>query len=478
MLTWKPELVPSTQPVYLALADALSRDVSAGDLEPGTRLPTHRALAGALGINVGTVTRAYAEAARRGLVQGEIGRGTYVRPRRSSMPVAGAAATRGGYLLTGATPDRIELAFNIPGEDTATPSVGEVLAEIARDANHASLFEGYAIPGLPEHRAAGAAWMTRSGLAADPDRTLVTGGAQHAMSVALAAVTSAGDVVLADSVTYTGIMALANAFGLRLEPVTIDEGGLAPEAFEEACRRHAPKVLYCMPTLQNPTGTVLSEERRKEIARIARLYGVILLEDDTYGPLCGDPPTPLATYAPERTYFVASMSKTVAAGLRVGYLHGPEAADPAEATQLFQRLVASVTGLGWMAAPLTGEIAARWIHSGVAERVLEQKREEIRHRRALYDRHLGHLGTWSHRSSCHTWMQLPEPWRGEDLVNEAGRCGITLSPTEAFVVGRAQVPHAVRVCIGTPRSREELDHALERLAELIAVPPPTRHAFV
>jgi len=478
MLTWKPTLVPSTQPVYLALADALARDVAAGDLESGTRLPTHRALAGRLGINVGTVTRAYAEAARRGLVQGEVGRGTYVRPRRSAMPVTGMAAARGGYLLSGAAEGRIELAFNIPGEDTATPSVGDVLTEIARDADHASLFEGYAIPGLAEHRAAGAEWMSRSGVEADPERTLVTGGAQHAMSVALASLTGAGDVVLADAVTYTGIKALANAFGLRLEPVAIDEGGLVPESFEDACRRLAPKVLYCMPTLQNPTGTVLSEERRIEIARIARAYGVVLLEDDTYGPLCSDPPPPLASFAPELTYFVASLSKTVAAGLRVGYLHAPEPLEASSALPVFDRLVASIAGLGWMAAPLTGEIAARWIRGGVADRVLAHKREEIGLRRELFDRHLGRFGTWSHATSCHAWMPLPEPWRNEDLVEEAGRCGIALSSSEAFVVGRANAPHAVRLCIGTPRSRGELDQALERIAELLDAGPPARHAFV
>jgi DNA-binding transcriptional MocR family regulator len=363
-------------------------------------------------------------------------------------------------------------------EDAATPSVAAVLEDIAREADHAALFQGYALPGLDEHRRAGAAWIARSGLDADPARTLVTGGAQHALAVALASLVGAGDVVLAETVSYAGIRALSSAFGLRLEPVAIDAGGLVPEALEAACKRLAPKVLYCMPTLQNPTGTVLSEERRAAIAATARRHGVVILEDDTYGPLCPDAPAPLACHAPERTYFVSSTSKTLAAGLRVGYLHAPLAESGPSQLAILERLVASLTGLGWMSAPLTAEIAARWIRQGVAERILARKREEIRLRREVFERRLGRLGTISHPASCHAWVALPEPWRSEELVAEAARRGVSISSTELFVIGRANTPHAVRLCLGTPRSRAELEQGLGIVAEILASPPGARPTIV
>src|SRR5262245_56565678 len=269
MTSWHPEVPPGTGPYYLALADALSRDVEEGRLAAGTRLTTHRALARRLRVNVGTVSRAYAEATRRGAIQGEVGRGTYVRGRRPRR--ADALARPAGA---------VDLSFNIPFETAATPSFPGVLAEIAREVDPAALFEGYQAAGLDAHRAAGAAWLAEAGVPVDPARVLVTGGAQHAMAVVFATLTQSSDVVLAEALTYTGMKALAGTLGLRLLPVACDAQGLDPEAFEAACKRHAPKALYTMPTLQNPTGVVLPLERRRALAEIARRHGVAIVEDD------------------------------------------------------------------------------------------------------------------------------------------------------------------------------------------------------
>ena len=357
---------PGIGPYYLALADALSRDVEDGRLAAGARLPTHRELARRLRVNVGTVSRAYAEATRRGTVQGEVGRGTFVRGRRRSDAFGGPAGA-------------VDLAFNIPYEVAATPSLPGVLTEIAREVDPAVLFEGYQVAGLDAHRAAGAAWLSGAGLAVDPARVLVTGGAQHAMAVVFATLAQSSDVVLAEALTYTGMKALAGTLGLRLLPVACDAEGLDPDAFEAACRRHAPKALYTMPTLHNPTGAVLPLARRRAVAEIARRHGVAIVEDDTYGRLCPDAPPPLAALAPELTYLLTSTSKSIAAGLRVGFL---AASGASGAARIVERLTASVVGLTWMSAPLTAEIAARWVRSGTALRILQVKSAECLARRA------------------------------------------------------------------------------------------------
>lgn len=459
-VTWAPAALTQDRPLYMALADALAADVRTGDLRSGDRLPTHRALARALGVHVMTVSRAYAEAARRGLVEGEVGRGTFVRGRASELP----AALRGG---DGAA--LIDLNFNVPLADPAWLDCGAVLAELARDPRRAPLATGYVTLGLPEHRAAGAAWMARAGAPADAERVLVCGGAQQAMTLALSLLGEPGQVVLVDEVTYPGIKTLADLLRLQLVGVPGDGEGLLPDALASAARRNRSRVVYTLPNLHNPTGLVMSAGRRHEVAEVARRHGLSILEDDTYGFLLERPPAPLAALAPERTWFVSSTSKALAPGLRIGYLAVPD--EGAGTPALLDRVAAQVTAVGWMAAPLMGEIATRWIEGGAADRIVAAKRKEIAARRALFERLCGERATASHPSSCHLWLELPEPWRGATFAARARERGVALAPAEAFVSERARLTRAVRVAIGTPSTRAECERGLIVVAELLAGAP-------
>jgi DNA-binding transcriptional MocR family regulator len=463
---WTPATRPGTGPYYVALADALSRDVEEGRLAPGTRLPTHRELAQRLGVTVGTVSRAYAEAARRGAIQGEVGRGTFVLGHLRRRP---AAVER--------PRDAIDLAYNVPLEPAARRGIADVLAEIARE-EPAWLFEGYHVAGLEAHRAAGARWLAEGGLEVAPERVLVTGGAQHGMAVVLATLARSSDVILTEALTYTGVKALAGTLGLRLEPVACDAEGLDPDAFDAACRRHAPRALYTMPTLQNPTGSVLSADRRAALVAVAREHGVALVEDDTYARLCPAAPPALAHLAPELTYYLTGTAKALSAGLRVGYVVAPTGGASEDGARVVERLSASVAGLTWMSTPLTAEIVSRWIRSGVALSIPRTKAQEIQARRALFEKLLPRVPSASHRASPHLWLELPEPWRAEAFVEAARARGVLVSPPELFTVGRAAAPHAVRVCLGTPHGREALERGLRILAELLSSRPPTRAALV
>ncbi len=462
---WSPDLDPEA-PIYLAIADALAADVESGRLEPGERLPTHRDLARRLGVNVMTVSRAYAEAARRGLVEGEVGRGTFVRRRERS--------ARRFERSSGENP-LVDFHFNLPAGDPAILDAAEILRELA-GSHRPLLHAGYTPAGMADHREAGAAWIARSGLAADPARTLVCGGAQHAMTVTFASLAGPGDLVLTEALTYPGVKALASVLGLRLQGLELDAEGLLPDAFEAACRKASPRALYTMPTVHNPPGAVMGEARRREIAEVARRYGVAIVEDDTYGYLCAEPPPPLAAFAPELGYFLTGTSKNLTAGLRIGYLLAPagDAAGPA----LLERLESNVAALTWMAAPLMAEIASRWIRSGQAAAMLAWKRREAAARRRLFDRLLGDFPTASYPGSSHVWLPLPHPWRGDDFVAQARRRGVAVTGAETFVVGRATAPHAVRLCLGTPQTRREVDRGLAVLAELLAGAPSLSPSIV
>ncbi|MCY3001324.1 MAG: PLP-dependent aminotransferase family protein [Planctomycetota bacterium] len=466
MTSWKPELTRSDEPLYVTIATALYRDIESGVLPPGTRLPTHRELARTLQVNVGTITRAYAEAARRGLIDGEVGRGSFVRH----------PAARG--MLTTPAPESVpeglvDLAFNLPAGGPSQAERAALLRDIALKVETDGLFTGYHLQGLPSHRAAGAHWLGQRGITADPDRIIVAGGAQHALAVALATCAQPGDVILAEALTYTGLKPLTRLLGQRLQPVAIDDDGLVPESFEAACESKEVRALYIQPTSQNPTAVTMPLARREAIVEIARRHDVALVEDDTYGFVDAENIPTLAALAPERTYYFTSLSKSVTSGLRLGYLLPPT--DP---TDVLERAVASVTAIGWTAAPLITEIGARWIESGVAARCVLEKRAEAKARQDIARRILGPIETPSRRDGCHLWLPLPEPWRANDFVARARTAGAAISSSEAFVVGRGAAPHAVRVCLSTPRTRVELERGLHAIASTLRSVPSDAPALV
>jgi DNA-binding transcriptional MocR family regulator len=447
---WKPALEAGDAHRYVAIADAIARDVKSGRLAAGTRLPTHRDLADALGVTVGTITRAYGEAARRGLVAGEVGRGTFIRGAREEITFPIPAERDSAEL---------DLSLNFPVSDVHTRAVSEALSAAAKRSDLASIFDYHAHVGTARHRAAGAAWIGRSGLPARDEDVLVCGGAQHGMAVLFAAITRPGDVVLTEELTYPGMKAVASLLHLRLQGIGMDDSGLRPDLFQSACRTASPRALYCMPTIQNPTTTLMPESRRKEIASIAREHGVTIVEDDIYGFLAPRPPKPLASFAPEISYYLTSASKSILPGLRIGYLLAPRG--------MADRLATPLWTLGFMAVPLMAEITARWIADGTAERFVKWRRQEAVARQKIVSRIFRQLDYSAHPSAYHLWLRLPEPWRGGELVAQAKRHGVAITPSSAFVVGRGAEPHAVRISLGGPKDHATLERALSIVRDIL-----------
>lgn len=452
---WSPSLNGRAGPKYLRIADALAEDVYAGRLAAGDRLPTHRDLAWRLGVTVGTVSRAYAEAERRGLVVGEVGRGSFVRPGARSAATLDMPHEGG--------PQAIELGINRPPAHVNAPEFAQALAELARSGDVVKLMNYQAHTGRWEHRAAGAAWLTRRGLTVGADDVLVTSGAEHAIAAALMGLTDPGDAVLVEELTWSGVRALASLQRLSLRPVAMDAEGIRPDAFEAACKTSGARMLYTMPTIHNPTTAVMSTERRAAIAAIARAYGITIVEDDVYGFLAEGAPAPLAAHAPERTIYITTASKTLAPCLRVGF-----AAVPADR---IGRLSAAARALNWMAPPVTAEIVARWIGDGTADRLAARVVRETQARQRVAADLLEGFEYRSAPASFHVWLHLPEPWRAQDVVAAARTRGVSMTSTDLFVPGRSETPHAVRVSISAAPDREQLVQGLSTLARLLRRAP-------
>ncbi len=453
-MTISPEEISGRPgPRYRAIADALAEDIVSGDLAPGARLPTHRDLAWKIGVTVGTVTRAYAELERRGIVQGEVGRGTFVGGSGPEDLIIPVDEPGDGV---------IDLSRSYPAPGAQIADLPRALREIADDPGSGRLLTYQDHAGRPEHRAAGADWIGRSGYDMSPDRVIVTAGAQHSLVVAHATVLAPGERLAIEALSFPGIKVVARMFGSRLEPLAMDGEGALPEAVDAACRSGV-RTLCCVPNLQNPTNTVMPLDRRKAIAEIVREHGAFLIEDDIFGLLREDPLPPIACFAPENVLYLTSLSKTVAPGLRIGYLVVPPA--------LLERARAAVRATCWMTPPLMAEIATRWINDGTAARILAQHQETAADRMALA---LDILGPWEPvgvSGALHIWFHLPSPWTTTAFVAAARDRGVLLTTEAPFVVPGSEAPQALRICLGPPASQDVLESALRRVAEILRTGP-------
>jgi DNA-binding transcriptional MocR family regulator len=459
-MSWNPRIPAETQPLYVAIADAIADDAESGRLAPGTRLPTHRALAATLGVDVTTVSRAYAEAQRRGLVVGHVGRGTYVRG------VCAAPTERPPASL-------IDLTVNLPPEpsEVCDGAMRQSLAELSRSPAIASLLAYAPAGGRIDHREAGSAWCAARGVAATVDRVLVCGGAQQALTAILSAHCEPGDTVLTEWLAYPGFLAATRLLRLRVVGVPIDRDGIIPDALAQACKAHRPRMLLATPTLQNPTASVMPSGRRRRVASVIRDRGLMLLEDDVYAPLVPDAPRPLSSLVPELSYYVSSFSKAVTPALRTAFVVAPSGARAA-------RLSLQLQATGWLAPPIMTEIASRWVTSGVAAKIVADRRSEAQARQSILHERLGLSASAGSPHALHHWLELPRQWeRASEFADSLRRRGVLVTSGDAFAVDSSEPSRAVRVSLGAAGSRATLTQALDVIATLLdEEPEPARPA--
>lgn len=461
MTIWKPNIEDIKEPKYLAIASSLEKDIREGDLTPGQLLPTHRELADALGVTVGTISRAYAESERRGLTRGETGRGTFVTQDVKA----------NGYhqLHEDISPGFIDLSLACATFDE-DEYIRSTLQELSRSPNIGRLMEYQPSHGIMRHRKAGVKWMSRYGIRVAEDNILVTSGAQHALTVILSTLCKPGDRILTEALTYPIFKKLAAQLQLRLVPVAMDEEGLIPEDLDAACSKNNVSVLYTIPTIHNPTNACLSEERRASISRIAQNRDLWIIEDDCYALAMPNRPIPLFNLAPERTCFIAGISKFLGGGLRVGFLAAPR--------QIVGDLSMAITNTTWMASPLTAEIVTKWIEDGKADSIIKIRRKTAEERNNIAAECLKGFDYQGYQNSYFIWLTLPEPWSGEDFEREVLNRGIGLAAAERFIVGQTPLPRAVRVSLFGPRNPAHLQRGLTTITDTLHGIPGTPREFI
>ena len=450
---WHPRVLAGARLKYLGIVDALEADIRSGRVARGDRLPPQRAIAEALDVDLTTVTRAFNEARRRGLVDAQAGRGTFVSE---------ALAAPGEMP---APRPLIDLSMNIPpqpDEAQFARRIPEAMASLLASPRGLLTLHYQDSTGTPADRAAGARWLSGRLPDVTAERLVVAGGAQCALFAVCDALLKPGDVLLAGDVTYPGLKAVAAQRGLRLMPLAMDGDGIRPEAVEAACRTGTPRALYLIPTLDNPTTATLPAGRRQALADLARRHDLAVIEDDPYAPLCPAHIPALAALAPERCWHIATLSKCATPALRTAYVVAPDA-------HAAERLAGILRATSLMAPPLMTALASRWILDGTLDLLTRAIRAENTARQALARAALKGHDFAADPHGHHVWLRLPPHWRAADFAEHADRAGVSIVAGSAFAID-TPAEEAVRLSLGVAPDRGALEDGLALLAALLARP--------
>lgn len=490
MTNWHPQIPDGQGPLYIRLADRIGEDIATGTLAAGSKLPPQRDLAYDLGVTVGTIGRAYAVIRQRGLVSGEVGRGTFVlgsapgshleedpkpdldRDMRSPNGNGGANASS---WLQGAMSVPKDTAFagtriSVPApeairfDSTSAPEIGQaeaicrLTAEITRDAAYDIASYTRTVP--DSWREAGRIWLSRSRWAPPEGSIVPTTGAQAAIMAIIAATTAPGDQVAFEELTYSSIARGAALSGRRPVQVARDEEGPLPEDLARVCAQKHPKLLFVMPTMHNPTVHLMSARRREEIVAVARQYNLWIIEDEVYGSLRDTDIAPIAALAPERTFHVGSLSKSVTAGVRGGWVSSPLS----HAQRIYTAHKMLTGGISFLLA----ELSARLVLSGAASDFRTKILAEITARQSLVREYLGTYEMETAPEAPFLWLKLPDPWLSGTFKAAAAAENVLIDDEDEFKAGRSgKVHHRVRIGVTNPMTREETAKGLKILQDLL-----------
>jgi DNA-binding transcriptional MocR family regulator len=442
---WLKPLVAGSGPRYLQIADLIAHAVRNGELKAGDQVPPQRWLATELGVDLTTVTRAYAEARVRGLLASFGGRGSFIAepydPSQRGM---------------------VDLAMNIPPQPANRALADHIKAGMSEvvTRHDAESVSGYHHPVLePTALQAARTWLGPMLDAMGQSQVLMCAGTQGAIFNLLQAHTRRGDAVLCDPLTYPGFLRAARALGLKIIGVPGDASGMLPDALERSCRDTGAGLLYLNPTIQNPTASTMPTARRQDIAAVLRKSKVTLIEDDPYRHLLNDAPLPIsACTSGERSYYLASLSKCLSPSLRAAYVVAPSGQ---ATTTLLESFAATSMGCSALLAGLV----QTWIVNGTAKSLLGEIQLEARSRQALA-RSILPGSIQAHPSGIHLWLPLPPQWRPTAFSQALEDMGVRIAATNAFGV-EDELPSGVRISVGGARSHAELSAALQKIQTLL-----------
>jgi DNA-binding transcriptional MocR family regulator len=431
---------------YLKLADAVAAQIASGALKSGDRLPPQRSFAYERGIAVSTASRVYTELLRRGLVVGEVGRGTFIsgQPRRG---IAAQTEPRGA---------RIDLEFNYPSLPTQSVLIAKSLQGLERPESLEVALRQATSTGTLAARNISAQFLSRKDWSPNAEQIVFTANGRQCIASALAAVVPPGGRCGVESLTYPFIKGIAARLGVTLVPLAMDEHGVRPDAVQKAHRDAHLSALYLQPIIQNPLGITMPPTRRADLVRVIEKHRLTVIEDTVYGFLDDEPP--LAALAPDLCIVLDSLSKKVAPGLALGFIVPP--------LRLRESIMASVRSGGWTAAGYAFAAGQRLMGDGTAAELSRLKRIDAIKRQQMAAKYLADFEIQTNSKSYHLWLTLPPHWRSQTFVAAAARRDIALTPSTTFAATPGHAPNAVRLALAAP-AMEQLEAGLRMLSGML-----------
>lgn len=440
------------RPAYLLIADIIADGINTGEFQPRDRLPPLRDLAVSLSLNYTTVTRGYAEAKRRGLIDSRPGLGSFIRGKVPAVPLTGGSS----YEMTMNSP--IE-----PGEALAQ-AISEGAINLFSQKDILSLLRYQDFGGQADDKTMAKVWLEKQLPKVNIEEVLITPGIHSALVGLLTLLCRKGGSVCVSDLIYPGLKAIASQLNIPLQSLPCDEDGPLPRAFEHQCQTGSISALYINPRLQNPTTLTLPLRRREALADVAARYNVAVIEDEAYAALATEHIASFSELIPELTWYITGMSKCFGPGLRTAFVKGPGKRN----TQL---LAGALRALNVMASPITNALATQWIQDGTADRVLHSIRSEAGIRQRMAAEILHPFSVRASQQGFHLWLLLPRHlnWNPAEVAVKLRELGVSAVSSAAFCTDN-NPPDALRICLGGAWSRAVCSENLQTISHVLSHP--------
>lgn len=475
LVGWKPDR-ESDIPLHYQISRHIRNKITCGDWPVGTKIPSQRWLADEFGVNRSTIVMALDELTADGLLHGNRGGGTVVtglcdHPGSPPPPDWISYVNSGVQSSNIPTVQEINQAEFRP--DVIRLGTGELAPELLPQEAMRTVLQalssetmplGYAEPkGSASLRQFISQHVETYGIRAAPSSILIVSGALQALHLISIGLLHRGSTIFLEKPSYLYSIPIFHSAGMKLTGIPMDRHGIQADLIPKYRKQYNGALLYTIPSFHNPTGTVMSRERREQLMQVCHYEGLPLIEDDVYRDLWIDEPSPLPLKAADSSgivLYLGSLSKTVSPGLRIGWIIGPE--------PVVDRLADIKMQTDYGASSLSQAVVEKWLSSGLYQQHMENLRQQLRHRRTIavkaLEQFLGDYADWEvPKGGFYIWVRLKRELPLKALFAAALKAGILLNPGHLY---EGENNRHIRISYAFA-SLEDLETGIFRLSVLI-----------